>query len=77
MLQEVTVLASHKQVFWFKAGSCAAWRHHSNALLTGYARDKEPFVAAFDLLPLKGSAVTRISKNTMAVTALEVITSSS
>lgn len=63
MLQGVTVLANHKQVFWFKAGSCAAWRHQSNSLLTEYSRDKGPFLAVFDQLPLRGSAVMSITEN--------------
>lgn len=67
VLQGVTVLASPKQMSWFKAGECAVWRHQSNSLLTEYSRDKGPFLEPFDELPLKRRAVTNITENNMSV----------
>lgn len=78
VLQGVLVLASHKQMFWFKAGDCAVWRHQSNSMLTEYSRDKGPFLAGFDQLPLKQSAVTSLTEdNYVSGTVPEIIISNS
>lgn len=76
VLQGVTALASHKQVFWFKAGSVLRGDIGPIPCYRIWG-DKGPFLAVFDQLLLKGSAVMSITENSMSVTALEMITSSS